>query len=285
MNYHEVIPRLDLPSIEQTSAFAHCIADHKQWAQLLPVFPPGFVFAFYLDPYAGHFCEVRSRGEQLASVTTADIRQAQRILATAKGSLAEFREAFGCWSFWWGADDVLRPSSPYVDAKWLEGNASGKVVSYWGMLRVQVPPEIVWQCSSRLSAFVSGRASHRCSLERLRDFLVEFEDYAERSADAAQLENCKQLRQGLKAANVFSLNPQARCEVEIGPTHAEIIVRETGDPASKNAGSERCVVYECELGNLTATQKALQRDELLKTLLRSREVFKKLHRGNREWCL
>jgi hypothetical protein len=284
MNYYEVIPRLNLPSLEQTSAFAHCIADHKQWAELLPVFPPGFVFAFYLDPYAGHFCELSSGVEQASPVATSDIRQAQRMLATVKGSLAEYQEAFGCWSFWWGDDAALRQFSPYVDAQCLECNASGQVVSYWGIRRLNLPAEIVWQCGCRLSAFVNGRASHRCSLERLRDFLVEFEDYAERSADAAQLENCKQLRQGLKAAKVFSLNPQASCEVEIGPTHAEIIVRETGDPGSTNSASKRCVVYECDFGNLVATQKAIQRDELLKALTRSREVFAKLHRRCREWC-
>lgn len=264
MTYQETASKLELPNAEQTAAFADYVIEQKRWDELLPVFPPGNVFAFFLDPDAG----------KLPSAATTENSSAA----------AHYRQKFGCWNYWWGDEEALRHNPPWINVDLLRTEASG-AVSFFGRTRRRLPTEIMWQCSCRLSAFISGQARHRCAIEELRDFLVEYEHYAERFSDPVQRERCGKLRQGLKEAKVFSLNPNSYCEIEIKASHAEIVFHERRAGVLFEPIFDRCIAYVADFGDLAVAQQTLQRDELVRTLLRSREVFAALRAPSPTSCI
>lgn len=101
------------PARAQIEAFVDYVCEARSWYKHLPLFPPGVMFVFYLDPFAGCDLRVTADGRMVWEERTEPGFHPARI------ETAAYREQFSClgctelggWSFVYdrGADTALKP--------------------------------------------------------------------------------------------------------------------------------------------------------------------------------
>lgn len=100
------------PTDSQIEAFADYVASARSWYKHLPPNPPGALFNFYIDPYAGRDRVVLASGEMYLLERTAQTESFHYSWKTT----ADYRESFGCLAFACGRGSALFQDAVLGDA-------------------------------------------------------------------------------------------------------------------------------------------------------------------------
>jgi hypothetical protein len=203
MNYPELIATLPLPTPEQTSAFAEHVAQNHSWYKHLPIFPPGAVFTFFLNPHAGESIERTDTG-----FTTVAFEVGNYFTHHSRLSTPEYRSQFGCWDYWVDNPRAdLRGEGP-----WLYGvGATGREPLPAGLARR-------WSC--HLTAFLRhGPVAGEFQEER-RVFL----GFADRHPDDRDVPRYRALARAVKAP-AWGNEALESFKTAEGPTQLQLVLQ------------------------------------------------------------
>lgn len=262
--YLKIVSQLPLPTVEQTEAFAKYVTRAHSWYKHLPPFPPGRLFAFFLDPQAGRSIGEQSGPDEFHGMVVRDISKHPSLGPFTTSKTDGYRREFGFWNYQNLLDKdrrktpvrVFRAEAVNLDPErenWLEVG-----------LPVELPSELLEPCSCRLTAFITGGVLQRTSMGRLREWFADLERYLKTIPDSPHLARCRQVRADLDNFEIFSRGSHSTCQISVGKRTWKISPTRGGQP------------HEFELPGFAEEQSAQQQERLRETLLRTREMFSRL---------
>lgn len=287
-DYLKIVSQLPLPTVAQTEAFAKHVTEAHSWYKHLPAFPPGQLFTFFLDPQAGRqilqrggMNEFRAMFEGYKGVTRYQSIITDITKDTKRGHYSmrlteDYRREFGYWNYQAASDESWEQGQLRVFS--IESVAlapeSQKPVEV--PISVNVPDELVQQCGCRLTAFIRGALKQRTTLVCLYDFFNGLERYLEGLPDSPHLAFCRQLRADVERAGVFSLRPDSICDIFLEYSRSEISGWQFTREELAQGGIGRRIAHRFDAVPFITDQHRQQKEQLLNTLMHSREVFRAL---------
>ncbi len=148
-DYLTLTASLPRPTLEQTRAFVHHVAGAHSWYKHLPLFPPGGLFFFYLDPNAGRALERSPNG----ALIHRDLPEGESFFHYSTLPTGEYRRRFGFWSYGnAGYGSNFEVGSAAAGFRIIDSSLA-RVADLKGRW-VEVPPGLIEAGSCRLTAFV-----------------------------------------------------------------------------------------------------------------------------------
>jgi hypothetical protein len=286
--YLKIVSQLPLPTVAQTEAFAKHVTEAHSWYKHLPAFPPGQCFTFFLDPQAGRQIQQRGgpneframfegyKGITQFQMVITDITKDTKRVHYSMRLTEDYRREFGYWHFRTASDEHWGKEPLHVfsiESVALEPESQKPVEV---PIPVKVPDELVQQCGCRLTAFIRGALKHRTSLLCLYDFFNGLERYLEGQPNSPYLKFCRQLRSDVEQAGVFSLRPDSICDIFLEYGRSQISGWQFTHEELEQGGIGRRIAHHFDAGPFITEQHHQQKEQLLNTLIHSREVFRKL---------
>jgi hypothetical protein len=289
-DYLRLISELPLPTVEQTRAFANQVANAHSWYKHLPVFPPGRVFIFFLDPQAGRSVkeyggrrEFAAKFEDYKGVTPPkvviqDIVDRRQCGHYSTKPTREYLDQFGHWNYAHCSWEDFPTVSPRVwSLAKVDLGSDAAIEPFDVPMQVIVSNKVRQQCYCQLTAFIRGYAMYRCPLHHLPTFLQDFSSYLETKPQSSWANTLRKLRRDLEEAGLFGWQRDTDCHITIegkrsGFRATEFANRIEQPPWGRN------LHLEFHFDSLEESEHSAQWAALEKGLKRSRELFAKVCR-------